>query len=1258
MRYNYYLNLLALFFTLQFFGQTTNQEINAVWEAVFKNDRKQALTLAQDLSEDNAMHMITKEMVKNENGLFSTDEKFASRFKQQEDFEYFLYAFWSSHFLFQDYLSSGFNNTNLKSIYEFDAKEINEPLTKEALVYLQSVAYRYKNEWDKYNSLNASIPAIREWQFCGAFENLNGSGLSTAYAPESSVSSTTGYDANSNGTVNWYNNTNFKSESYQFIGNHTEYGSSINYAQTFIESPVEQRVTIRIGASAAFKAWLNDVEIIEKEDNYTNDIDAHVVAVTIPQGSSRFLLKLSDVASTPYFIVRVTDENGKAVTNITTSAKPRTYKKSSKNVVNPTEQSHPIEEYFAKKIAANPDNYFNKIALVRTYLRNSKYIEAKPIVGDLLREFPESSFLRGLMILCYNLESDTNSANELEKNIVKDDKEYYMSYVYRLQETNKLFKMSMEEFEEFVDGFRKATDYDMITITADLFMAVRKNDKEEIEQFMDDLTSNHIDHFSILKTFVTFYSSFLSKPEKEQNFYENHLKKHFDYSTLKTLARIYDEKGQQPKVLKLFENLYANLNYDNNYLLDYASYLSKYKKYDKAIELYNRALENYPYSFTTMQKLGDIYYQLDNKEKALAYFKNCLQHNGGYSAVRKKVEDIQKNGGQLKKLQIEDVYAFIEEKRVDETPNNYGYNYLLDEMLVQLYEQGGGTSMNRYIIKVTSKNGIESLKEFNLGLSGGYSIIKSEIVKEDNSIKPASRSGSNLVFNDLEVGDVINIEYSTNWSNSGRFFRDYVDYFQVDSYHPTLEQRVVVMAPKSHSFDYRVVNGEVPLVEKTEGDYKIYEWKFTNEKPLPTYEDYMPGISEVGRYVHVGSIKSWNDIALWYSDLVRPQMKYNDEVDKVFKQIFTKPLSSYTDNQKAELIYNYIAENLSYSFVTFKQSGYVPQKPSKTIKTKLGDCKDLSTLFVVLADKANLDSHLVLVLTSDYGKQAMILPNQDFNHCIVKVFIDGKEQYLELTDNTMPFKALPPSLEYATFLDIPNHRVQQVKEGIYITENPDRILSTNSSNVRIYLGDDTVQPMEVETIMGGSISSAYRRVFKENQGEVVNKQLEEDFQSRINADVSLDSIYKVTSDYLNPEFRFTSKLKLNEKLEEFGNTKIFKVPFIANPYDSDLIKYEKRAYPIEYVLYENADSYKTVIDVIPGNGETFVEVPKDVAMSFKDHSYSIQYKILSNGNLQIISEAKTPKRRIEVEEYPEFRKYVKSFLDARKRMVGFKRING
>ena len=137
-----------------------------------------------------------------------------------------------------------------------------------------------------------------------------------------------------------------------------------------------------------------------------------------------------------------------------------------------------------------------------------------------------------------------------------------------------------------------------------------------------------------------------------------------------------------------------------------------------------------------------------------------------------------------------------------------------------------------------------------------------------------------------------------------------------------------------------------------------------------------------------------------------------------------------TQFEKARIIYDYIESNIRYSSVSFRQSAYVPQRPSVTLTTRLGDCKDLSSLFVTLASLAGISSQMVLVDTRDNGQQNVILPSVEFNHCIVVAELHGKRHYIELTDNYLPFANLPNNLNGTTILQIPYKNIRVEKNEL------------------------------------------------------------------------------------------------------------------------------------------------------------------------------------------------------------------------------------
>lgn len=1246
--------LLFTFFINVFVSSGQEAKIKeSYWISLFQNQREQALSKFQDGNKNDISTVLINEILKQENGVFTNEKDFIKKIQTFPNFEYYLYALWNEQYFFDYYLTEGFNNKNTKNITSINLEAINNQTVKQSMRYLQSAVVQRSNNWDKFYAINTEIPAIKNWQYCGVFENLNGSGLSTEYEPEKKAFSEKGFNANSNGYVNWYTDELRSKEAYQFYSNHAEYGAGINYAQTFIENTKEQKIILKVGGSNQLKIWLNDVPVFEKTNKGITDLDAYSVELTLPKGMNRLLVKNADTDGIAYFIVRILDFNNNEIQDCQFYNNYKPYVKSTLEDLNVKQIQHSVEAFFKEKIKKDEGNFFLKHCLINTYLRNSKYKEAKEIILPLLKDYPKSSFLRNHLMTCYNKENDFTSVKELKDNIKKDDEKYYLSYIYKFENAKEFFKLPIKEFDEFMAEFSESTDLQILKHSANMMSLIRKEDKIGLKKELDYITTNYRDQLNIINIYLSLYSNYLGEEDTAIKILEEIKKDYFDYSSILKLARFYNKRNKKDKVLKLFKEQYGILKGDNIYNRDYIAYLHKYKNYKESLPIINQLLTNFPYSFRALELKGTALEQLGREKEALGYYQKALKHNGSNTILRKKIEDLEGTKDYFEKLETKNIYDFISENRNKEIKNNYGYFYLLDESLVQFYPEGGGRTQSRYVIKVTSDSGIENMKEVNLGLSGSYSITKFEIVKPDKKLVPASKSGSSLVFNNLEIGDVIYIDYESSYSNGGRFYKDHVDYFQFNSYHPIVENNLKILVPKEVPFDFKLVNGDITYKKDTEEDYIVHQWNNNNSMALPPNEDYMPSINDIATYLHVGTIQSWDEIANWYSDLVRPQIIVNSDVQNAFNKIFPNGFSQLSDNEKAKRIYYYIMENFSYSHVSFRQSGFTPQKPAKTIKSKLGDCKDFSTLYVTLAQMAELKSHLVLVLTSDYGERPMILPSQDFNHCIVKVTIEGKSQYLELTDNNMPYKAIPTSLEKATVLDIPNKWEKKVKSGIYKLENITHIPSVIESNVDYVLREST-HKMKVETILKGSINSGYASIFKEKEYDVIKTKITDTFKNRLHGDFSLDSIYDIQYKLQDSIIKYSSDLRINEKVDEIGSLKVFSIPFVSHAYESSIISEDKREYPIDYLLYENVDYYISNFKIKIDKSKKFVELPESVSLSFKKHSFKIDYKLYKENELHVKIQANTFKERITAEEYTDFKAYVKSVLDVKTKLIGYK----
>ena len=1260
MKINY--NFFAILFLYLFNNQVYSQnKANDYWDVMLTNKNEKALQVfSKSVKNPNKSIelLISKEILRNENGLITGASKgFLDDIMKFDDFEYYMYALWNSPYFFDNYLKTGFYDINSKAVKNVDISKIKDKTIFYALKYLRGILERDNKNYKGYKEYISQIPTIKNWQFCGVFENLNKSGYDTNYGPETYAKNDKLFDANSNGTVTWYTpNKDYTEEAYQFFTNHSEFGYGVHYAQTFIKSDEDKRVQLKIGNSSAFKVWLNDVLVYENDTDIGTDLDAYSVNLNLSKGNNRLLIKNAENNGVPYFIARLSDFEGNEISGVSYSSEFADYTKRSKESVNPEKVANKIESYFIKKLQQEPESFFLKYCLIKTYLRNQKFKEANLIINDLMKTHEKSSFLRILKIYTNSFEGNFNAVNEVNKNILLEDPNYYYSLVNKATDSDVLSRMSIAELEEYLAKLTKSTDSPVLKYIAKFVLDIRSEDMSELKKTMSRINDVAADRVEILQKFIPFLDQVFKGEEKSISEYKKVLQRKFSPALLYGLAGFYDKLERKEDVFNLYKDYSEEFPAENEFLFRIINHLHKYKEYKKSLPYIKQVLENYPYSFKAMENMGTALFQLGKKDEAVEFFKQSLIYNNGNTQLLKKVENITRVPNLLEKYSQNDVYSYVETERNKYKDNNYGSNILLDDRNIQLYETGALKNRSTFLYEITSNNGIESYKEYDLGLSGNYSILKSEIIKKNKSIIPAEKTGSKFVFNGLEIGDVIHVSYEVSSTSSGRFYKDFVDSYQFDSESFCLKTKYTLIAPKNLEFEHRVANGELEYSKESIEQYDVHEWKLINAAELPKSENYMPSSADFARFLHISTIESWNEIANWYSDLVRSQSVFNIEVEQKYNEIFPeKDVLSLSEEERARRIYYYIMNNFTYSFVNFKQSGFIPQKPAKTISSKLGDCKDFSTLFATFARKAGLDVNLVLVLTSNYGKKSIILPSQDFNHCIVKVKIDGKDQFLELTDQDLPFRSIPNSLLNATALEIPYKVDNNKNYALFHLTDLAGIPSEMITEMSVKVDDNNTQEMTIDTKISGSLASAYFNILNQDNFEIVKEDVLNDYKSRVGEGLVLDTLTNINAKKGEDFLSYTTKVRLDDKMNEMGSMTFFKLPIVSHAYNADIIDLEERKYPIFYQNYENTNFYSTTYNVEIPEGKKFIEIAENKEFSYQNHSYKITFKSLAENKLQVKIIATTDFKDITTEEYKGFKEYIEKVLKAKDILIGFKK---
>ncbi|MFN0202015.1 MAG: transglutaminase domain-containing protein, partial [Bacteroidia bacterium] len=526
-----------------------------------------------------------------------------------------------------------------------------------------------------------------------------------------------------------------------------------------------------------------------------------------------------------------------------------------------------------------------------------------------------------------------------------------------------------------------------------------------------------------------------------------------------------------------------------------------------------------------------------------------------------------------------------------------------------------------------------------------------EVIKKSGGKVQAETEGNILVFTNVEPEDVIFIKYKIQSYYYGKIAKNFTAAFGFDSYIPIEYSRYGLLVADKYKFEHKMFNADLtPTIKKVE-DFNLYVWEKRKMAELKS-EPFMPELCDIAPTLHISSIPSWQVISDWYSDLAYSKTEEDYEIRAVYETLF-EGKKGLNDLAKAQIIYNYIQKNIRYSSIPFRQGSYVPQKAAKTIATQLGDCKDVSSLFVALGKLAGLKTRLVLVNTRDNGLNDLVLPSVGFNHCIAKLTTEGKDYYLELTDNVLPFGSLPPSLYNAAILEIP-YPDEKVTAQLQHLKSDTRTLNETNFTMNISLDKNDLK-IKANCLKVGALTSSFRynlaEKSEEKQKEYVQKRLAENVKNVVSIqNIKFDNNLNSLGDSISYEVDYTIK---NEVID-VGEMSMFRLPIIDVVATLEAFPQETRNFAVEYWEYENIDLYNGSYIISVPAGKTFTDLPADLSLNANGNTYTLKYEKLADNQLKITRKIQTNRNNISPENYPAFKEFIEKLTKAETKYIAFK----
>lgn len=1096
-----------------------------------------------------------------------------------------------------------------------------------------------KKDWEQINSL-------QQWQLAGPFENLSGSGFNTIYGPLAATDSNTVFKGMNDIDLKWFTPPQSGNEAWVYCYPIMQQSAAIVYAQTFVYVPEDVKVVLNAGVNGSLKVWVNDAIILSEPKERVTELDYYKNYCQLKKGYNRILVQLGYTNTTiPNFIIRLTDEAMVPIKNSTNTKYVQPYT-SATDMPSAISFKHFAETFFEKKIKNDSLNLVNYLLLSQTYLRDSRITEAREVMETALKIAPENPLLKfGLIQVLIKAGNRTLTLQEVDW-LKENDPESYINYEMKIQ--TFITDEKYDEANTAIDTMMKLYGESESVLQSKAGVLGKLEKIDELVKLVNTGYQKYPSNASFV-TMMFQVKKLIDKDNKAAiEVYEKYLTNNYETTVFQSLATEYKTQGNDSAYVTMIKKMMGMSVQDPEIVSILTKYYYEKQDYVKALFYAKKASAMAPSIGVYWHNIASVYEQMKDTAAAIKNFKQNIYYNRTDYDARKRLTALLNKKELYKLLPETDVYALIKKASISTTSD---YTYLLDEKGTILYDEGTSEEYIDYVVKINSQKGIDDWKEVNVNYANSQTLLveKSEVVKANGTKVTAERNDGSIVFTGLQMGDAIYIKYRLQNYAKGRLGRTFSDKFAFNSFVNSQLGRYTLIVPKAFVFNTKVINSSMEPTVKEVEDFKVYTWQMIDAPALKS-EPLMPTLSDVAATLYISTIKSWADVAAWYSDIAYQDITGNYELDALYKEIFKDKIKE-NDYLKAKRIYDYIVTNIRYSSVSFRQSGYVPQDIAKIINTKLGDCKDLASLFVALTAKAGIKSELVLVDTRNNGLKDILLPSMDFNHCISLTHIDGKDYFVELTDGDLPFGSLPSNDIGALSLIIPGHGQKTTAELMPLMAT-NRAADKLIRRIKLMVTGNDIK-MDVETKRYGSIISSWRNSYASLTAE---KQKETYLETLSNANknsIKLDTVSFIGLGGNGDSLIIKSKYTIKNEVVDAGSMKMIKIPFIDLVATLESLSADKRIYPLEYWSYENTDVYETYIDVEIPAGKKMLEYPADKVCSFKKSTYAL--KFVKRGNiLRIIRKANLNRADIGTEDYAAFKNFFTNIVEAESKYIVFK----
>lgn len=1099
---------------------------------------------------------------------------------------------------------------------------------------------------ETYENLVAEMKPLflaPDWHYIGPFRNIGGSGFLKAYGPETTLTQITNqaYDNGVGKTLRW-----IQPQKQEPTGVLNPSGSylpenrigDLYYLHKRFALAEEQTLYLALGRSLPIKLWIDGEEILSEPDGRGLEYDGERIRILLTAGVHDLRIKLSpynpnirqyeefsffDIgerygrkSDTEGVAVRFTDEMGNLIVLPSIDANAQTG----------TIKEHELLEdrnmvFLKSKILSEDFQWSDYYLFARVLLKKELYLEGISIFSTAVERSPESIYLRSFLAMFHGKVGNFVQASRSLERIDLRSTPFYPLVNREMSRLNA--DIQSELYYDWLSLLQEVAGSNRVTVRKSIDFYRLKNWSDTLDLYKDDIVERYPEYENL------FRESYSSRGKEDK---ESFSLKEWRKDQKVKRAR----KKQKENPLKNLEETLVRFPFYISSFIEKATYHRAEEEIEAAMKTVDEGLLCHPNASTLLRLKGDLYKESGQVDSALHYYewayafrKTSSYYRDDLSSKIKSLRSPIEARNAFKEVSFEDIIA-------DEA--NWQSRYQDENVIIPLRTMqflvdtaGNIESTQKMLVQINTVNGVRAWTQSNFSYLGDNVSIK--VVRPDGTEFRPEQNGNFAVFKDLKPGDRIYAEGTgTDRFNWQEFpFGDHWMLWQpfMLSY-PIHFTYLEIGVPQGEKLPYVPYRIDQEPTKRTEAGYDFYRWEL---KDVPKLKEEEAGFADwySSPSIWFSNETDWSKFVEWYDELTYRKLDPNPYLENLYDQLVTPEMS---DEEKVIAFYTYITKQINYSSVSFLQSNFEPQSPELTCTSSIGDCKDVATLMIALLRMADIESYYALTLAGQYIPFEC-LPQLIFNHVVVAYVINGKMEYVDLTTDRFPYRALPEMDANAWAL--------LIKEGEdRIFRLPDSRIDPDRTKITYHLGavlqaDGSIE-MDVNGIYTGVEGARFREILTDADQQERNELFRRELNIPAISRQSFSEFETAMLDKIHEPFYLQTAISAPEFAEDLYDLTIFTLPLVVEGSLADVLLQEERLGLLDIAQVTTlAPTEQNLLIQIPA-GMKLYQVPENVVLKSHFGEYQLEFSLQENG-LMVKRTHQFTESIIKPEDYAAFREY-------------------